>query len=30
MPEHTFYVDNLFVFTPLQQVKTRYYLPVDF
>ncbi|CTI94793.1 glycosyltransferases involved in cell wall biogenesis [Streptococcus pneumoniae] len=30
MPEHTFYVDNLFVFTPLQQVKTMYYLPVDF
>ena len=30
LPEHTFYVDNLFVFTPLQQVKTMYYLPVDF
>lgn len=30
LPEHTFYVDNLFVFTPLQDVKTLYYLPVDF
>lgn len=30
LPEHTFYVDNLFVFTPLQAVKTLYYLPVDF
>lgn len=30
LPEHTFYVDNLFVFTPLQAVKTMYYLPVDF
>lgn len=30
LPEHTFYVDNLFVFTPLQAVKSMYYLPVDF
>lgn len=30
LPEHTFYVDNLFVFTPLQSVQTMYYLPVDF
>lgn len=30
LPEHTFYVDNLFVFTPLHAVKTMYYLPVDF
>ncbi|MGT2828916.1 glycosyltransferase family 2 protein [Streptococcus hillyeri] len=30
LPEHTFYVDNLFVFTPLQAVKNMYYLPVDF
>ncbi|NQG97098.1 glycosyltransferase family 2 protein [Streptococcus suis] len=30
LPEHTFYVDNIFVFTPLQAVQTMYYLPVDF
>ncbi|HEL1605133.1 glycosyltransferase family 2 protein [Streptococcus suis] len=30
LPEHTFYVDNIFVFTPLQAVKTMFYLPVDF
>lgn len=30
LPEHTFYVDNIFVFTPLQSVRTMYYLPVDF
>lgn len=30
LPEHTFYVDNIFVFTPLQAVRTMYYLPVDF
>ncbi|WP_161980368.1 glycosyltransferase family 2 protein [Streptococcus sp. S784/96/1] len=30
LPEHTFYVDNLFVFTPLQAVQNMYYLPVDF
>lgn len=28
LPEHTFYVDNLFVFVPLQQVETIYYLNV--
>ncbi|MGO4928866.1 glycosyltransferase family 2 protein [Fundicoccus sp. Sow4_F4] len=28
LPEHTFYVDNLFVFVPLQQVSTLYYLDV--
>ena len=30
LPEHTFYVDNIFVFIPLQAVQTMYYLPVDF
>ncbi|MBQ9437914.1 MAG: glycosyltransferase family 2 protein, partial [Lachnospiraceae bacterium] len=30
MPEHTFYVDNLFVFEPLPYVKRLYYLNVDF
>ncbi|MDQ8759029.1 glycosyltransferase family 2 protein [Streptococcus ruminantium] len=30
LPEHTFYVDNIFVFTPLQAVERMYYLPVDF
>ncbi|KXT77841.1 Glycosyltransferase [Streptococcus sp. DD13] len=30
LPEHTFYVDNIFVFTPLQAVEKMYYLPVDF
>ncbi|MGT2912024.1 glycosyltransferase family 2 protein [Streptococcus cameli] len=30
LPEHTFYVDNIFVFTPLLAVETMYYLPVDF
>lgn len=30
LPEHTFYVDNIFVFTPLQSVRTMYYMPVDF
>lgn len=30
LPEHTFYVDNLFVFVPLQYVETMYYLDVDF
>lgn len=30
LPEHTFYVDNIFVFTPLLAVQTMYYLPVDF
>lgn len=30
LPEHTFYVDNLFVFIPLTHVKTMYYLDVNF
>lgn len=30
LPEHTFYVDNLFVFEPLPYVKNMYYLDVDF
>lgn len=30
LPKHTFYVDNLFVYTPLEYVKTIYYLNVDF
>ncbi|WP_040160678.1 glycosyltransferase family 2 protein [Nigerium massiliense] len=29
LPEHTFYVDNIFVYVPLPHVKTLYYLPVD-
>jgi glycosyltransferase involved in cell wall biosynthesis len=29
LPEHTFYVDNIFVYTPLPYVKTMYYLNVD-
>lgn len=29
LPEHTFYVDNIFVYAPLPQVKTMYYLNVD-
>ena len=29
MPEHTFYVDNIFAYVPLPYVKTLYYLPVD-
>lgn len=29
LPEHTFYVDNLFVYLPLQEVQTMYYLDVD-
>ena len=29
LPEHTFYVDNLFAYVPLPYVKTLYYLPVD-
>lgn len=28
LPEHTFYVDNLFVLVPLAQVRRMYYLPV--
>ena len=30
LPEHTFYVDNIFVYEPLPAVKTLYYLDVDF
>lgn len=30
LPKHTFYVDNLFAFTPLPFVKNMYYLDVDF
>lgn len=30
LPEHTFYVDNLYVFEPLPFVKRMYYLNVDF
>lgn len=29
LPEHTFYVDNLFAYTPLAAVETLYYLDVD-
>ncbi len=29
LPEHTFYVDNIYVYVPLPSVKTLYYLPVD-
>ena len=30
LPEHTFYVDNLYVFKPLPFVKNLYYLDVNF
>lgn len=30
LPEHTFYVDNIFVFNPLPYVRTMYYLDVNF
>lgn len=30
LPEHTFYVDNLFVFEPLPYVRNIFYLDVDF
>ncbi len=30
LPEHTFYVDNLFVFMPLVHAKKMYYLDVNF
>ncbi len=30
LPEHTFYVDNLFVFEPLPYVRNMYYLDVNF
>ncbi len=29
LPEHTFYVDNIFVYTPLPMVKTMFYLDLD-
>ncbi len=30
LPEHTFYVDNIFAFTPLPYVKTIFYIPEIF
>lgn len=30
LPDHTFYVDNLYVYVPLPYVKTIYYLDVDY
>jgi glycosyltransferase involved in cell wall biosynthesis len=30
LPEHTFYVDNLYAYIPLRYTKTLYYLDVDF
>ena len=30
LPEHTFYVDNIFVYQPLPHVKKIYYLDVNF
>lgn len=30
LPEHCFYVDNIFVYEPLPYVKTMYYMDVDF
>lgn len=30
LPEHTFYVDNIYVFKPLPYVKSMYYLDVNF
>ncbi|MDO4617640.1 MAG: glycosyltransferase family 2 protein [Lachnospiraceae bacterium] len=29
LPEHTFYVDNLFAFVPFSMIQTMYYLDVD-
>lgn len=29
LPKHTFYVDNLYVYVPLEHVRTVYYLDVD-
>lgn len=29
LPEHTFYVDNIFVYVPLPRVKTMFYLDLD-
>ena len=30
LPEHTFYVDNIYVYQPLPYVKTMYYIDTDF
>ena len=30
LPEHTFYVDNIYVYKPLPSVRTLYYMDVDF
>ncbi len=30
LPEHTFYVDNIYAYIPFSQVNTMYYLNVDF
>lgn len=30
LPKHTFYVDNLYVYAPLEYVETIYYINVDF
>lgn len=30
LPEHTFYVDNLFVYVPMQHVRTLFYIDTDF
>jgi glycosyltransferase involved in cell wall biosynthesis len=30
LPKHTFYVDNVYVYTPLPYVKSMYYMNVDF
>lgn len=30
LPKHTFYVDNLYVYQPLEHVKSLYYMNVDF
>lgn len=29
LPEHTFYVDNIYVYVPMQYVETLYYIDVD-
>lgn len=30
LPEHTFYVDNIYAYSPLSKVKTIYYINMDF
>ena len=30
LPEHTFYVDNIFVYVPLPHVKSAFYLDIDY